>query len=134
ANDLGLTGAGQTIAIYALAFPRSSDLTSFWTTAGVAGVAANIQLVRVAGGPSAGTSSGNVEEATLDVEWASAMAPGATIRVYAADENDPVGDDELIQQVLADLPTQPTLHQLTISFGADESTSDRDYIAIEAQY
>ena len=134
AANLGLSGAGQTIAIYALAAPRASDLTAFWTAAGVAASAANIQTVNVAGGPAANTSSGSVEEATLDVQWASALAPGAVIRVYAANENDPVSDDELIQQILADLPTQPTLHQLTISFGADESTSDRDYIAIEAQY
>src|ERR1035437_398882 len=94
----------------------------------------SIQKINVAGGPPSTTSSGSLEEATLDVEWASALAPGAMIRIYAASETDPVGDDELIQQVLADLPTQPTLHQLTISFGSDESTSDRDYIAIEAQY
>ena len=131
---LGLTGAGQTIAVYALGIPRASDLTAFWAATGVAASASNIQTVKVAGGPPANTSSGSIEEATLDVQWASAMAPGAVIRIYAADENDPVGDDELIQQVLADLPTQPTLHQLTISYGADESTSDRDYIAIEAQY
>ena len=134
ANTLGLTGVGQTIAVYALAFPRPTDLTSFWTTTGVAASMANIQNVKVSGGPGANTSTGSIQEATLDVEWASALAPGAVIRVYAADENDPVSDDELIQQILADLPTQPTLHQLTISFGADESTSARDYIAIEAQY
>ena len=134
AANLNVTGSGQTIAIYALAFPRTSDLVSFWQTTGVPASAANIQNVNVAGGPLASPTAGYVEEATLDVEWASALAPGAVIRIYAASENDPVGDDELIQEILADLPAQPSLHQLTISFGADESTSDRDYIAIEAQY
>ena len=39
-----------------------------------------------------------------------------------------------VELVLADLPGQPGLHQLSISYGADEGSSDRDYIAIEAQY
>ncbi|HVU35372.1 MAG TPA: protease pro-enzyme activation domain-containing protein [Opitutaceae bacterium] len=134
ATGLGLTGAGQTIAVYALAVPSTSDLTTFWSNAGVAATAANIQTINVAGGPASNTSAGSVEEATLDVEWASALAPGAAIRVYAASEIDPVADDELIQQILADLPSNPSLHQLTISFGLDENGADRDYIAIEAQY
>ncbi len=134
ASTLSQTGAGQTIAIYAVAFPKTSDLASFWATAGVGASLANIQYINVAGGPASNPSSGGIEEATLDVEWASGLAPGAFIRVYAASENDPVGDDELIQQILADLPTQPTLHQLTISFSLDENAADRDYVAIEAQY
>jgi sugar lactone lactonase YvrE len=134
AASLTQTGAGQTIAIYALGFPKATDLTTFWTTTGVAASLTNIQQVNVAGGPATNTSAGSLQEATLDVQWASALAPGATIRIYAASETDPVGDDELIQQILADLPTQPTLHQLSISFGLDENAADRDYIAIEAQY
>ena len=134
ANTLSQTGAGQTIAVYAAAFPKTSDLTAFWATTGVAGSLANIQFINVAGGPASAPSTGALQEATLDVEWASGLAPGAVIRVYAASENDPVADDELIQEVLADLPTQPGLHQLTISFGTDENAVDRDYIAIEAQY
>ncbi len=134
AGSLTQTGAGQTIAIYALGFPKTTDLTTFWTTTGVAASLTNIQQVNVAGGPATNTSAGSLQEATLDVQWASALAPGATIRIYAASETDPVGDDELIQQILADLPTQPTLHQLSISFGLDENAADRDYIAIEAQY
>ncbi len=135
ASALTQTGAGQTIAVYALGYPLASDLTSFWATTGATASPSNIQQINVAGGPkSTTTSAGSIEEATLDVEWASALAPGAVIRIYAASETDPVADDELIQQVLADLPTQPTLHQLSISYGSDETTSDRDYIAIEAQY
>ncbi len=134
ANTLTQTGTGQTIAIYALGFPKTTDLTTFWNTTGVPASLANIQQVTVGVGPGSTTSSGSLEEATLDVQWASALAPGAVIRIYAASETDPVGDDELIQQVLADLPTHPTLHQLSISFGLDESAADRDYIAIEAQY
>ena len=134
ADTLGLTGTGQTIAIYALAFPATSDLSTFWSTVGVAASTSRVQNVKVAGGPLASPTQGYIDEASLDVEWAAALAPGATIRIYAANENDPVGDDELIQQLLADLPSQPSLHQLTISYRTDEGSSDVDYIAIEAQY
>lgn len=134
ANSLGLNGSGQTIAVYAVAVPTNSDLTTFWNTTGAGASLSNIETVNVAGGPATNTSTTSLQEATLDVEWSSAMAPGAKIRVYAANENDPVADDELIQEILADLPTHPTLHQLSISFGIEESSADRDYIAIEAQY
>lgn len=134
AAGLNLTGQGQTIAVYAFAYPSTSDLTTFWNTTATPAVSANIQQVNVAGGPATTPTSDYVEEATLDVEWASALAPAANVRIYAANENDPVADDELIQQVLADLSSNPGLHQLTISFGLDENGADRDYIAIEAQY
>jgi sugar lactone lactonase YvrE len=131
---LKLDGRGQTIAVYALGFPKIEDLATFWSTTGVPATRGNVEFINVAGGPASTTTSTSLQEATLDVEWASGMAPGAVIRVYGANENDPVGDTELIQQVLADLPSVPSLHQLTISYGMDESAADRDYIAIEAQY
>lgn len=132
-DSLNLDGTGQTIAIYSFGYPNNNDMLSFWTLAGMTHSFSSIDHVDVAGGPTA-PSIGPLAEATLDVQWVSALAPGARIRIYAADENDPVGDDELIQQVLADLPSQPGLHQFTISYGLDESVADRDYVAIEAQY
>ncbi|MFI5336137.1 MAG: protease pro-enzyme activation domain-containing protein [Opitutales bacterium] len=134
AAGLNLTGSGQTIAIYALAFPSASDLTSFWQQTGVAQTVANVQNVGVAGGPASSPSTGNLQEATLDVEWAGALAPGATIRVYAANENDPAGNDEILQQIHADLSTHPTMHQLCICIGGSEDQIDLDYLIIEAQY
>jgi len=134
ANSLSATGAGQTIAIYAFAVPQSSDLTNFWSTAGVSQSLANIQTVNVAGGPASSPSSGYVQEATLDVEWSSSLAPGAIIRVYAASESDPANNDEILQQVYADLPTQPNLHTLSICIGGEELEVEHDYLIIEAQY
>jgi kumamolisin len=75
-----------------------------------------------------------VEEATLDVEWASALAPGAKIRIYGANENDPAENDEILQQVYADLPSQPSLHVLNICIGGNELDVPKDYLIIEAQY
>jgi kumamolisin len=134
ANGLSATGAGQTIAIYAFATPLESDLTTFWSTAGVAQSTGNIQTVDVAGGPASPPSTEFLEEATLDVEWSSSLAPGATIRIYAANENDPADNDEILQQVYADLPGQPNLHTLSICIGGEELEVEHDYLIIEAQY
>jgi sugar lactone lactonase YvrE len=133
ANGLTQTGAGQTIAFYELAFPSNTDLSSFWSQSGVSQSTSNVQTVKIAGGPTA-PSSGTSEESTLDVEWAGALAPGATLRIYGANENDPAENDEILQQVFADLPSQPNLHQLCICIGGNELEIERDYLVIEAQY
>lgn len=134
ANGLSQTGTGQTIAIYALGYPENSDLQEFWQAAGVTQSVNNIEKVDVAGGPAASPSAGVLQEASLDTEWTSALAPGATIRIYAANENDPGENDEILQQVYADLPSQPSIHQLCICIGGNEAEVERDYLIIEAQY
>jgi len=135
ATGLNATGAGQTIAIYAFAFPSQADLTTFWSAAGVTTQSAgNIQHVSVAGGPDSAPSDNSAEEAALDVEWASALAPGATIRVYGASETDPAENDEILQQVYADIPSQPNMRVLSISIGGNELDVPKDYLVIEAQY
>lgn len=134
ATSLGVDGTGQTIAIYALAFPQNSDLTSFWALADVTDTIANITMVSVAGGPSSSSDSSTIDEVTLDTEWVSALAPKAAIRIYGANENDPGENDEILQQVYADLPTYPAMHQLCICIGGNELEVERDYLIIEAQY
>ena len=134
ANGLGVTGSGQTIALYELAFPSNADLGTFWSVAGITHSLTTVQMINVAGGPAASPSTENAEESTLDAEWASALAPGAKIRIYAANENDPAGNDEILQQVYADLPTNPGMHQMAICIGSDELEIDSDYLIIEAQY
>ena len=135
ATNLGVTGAGQTIAIYALAFPQQSDITQFWTAAGITSQsAANIVQVPVAGGPASSPDQNLVDEVALDVEWASALAPGAKIRIYGANANDPAENDEILQQVYADLQTQPSLHVLNICIGGNERDVPKDYLILEAQY
>jgi len=134
ADGLSVTGSGQTIAIYALAFPQTSDLTAFWTTAGVTQSLSNVTMVNVGAGPSSSPSIPTQEEAALDVEWASSLAPGAKIRVYGASEDDPAENDEILQQVYADLPSQPSLRILSISIGGNELDVPKDYLVIEAQY
>ncbi len=133
ATGLGLTGRGQTIAILGGAFPATNDLTDFWQAANVSVAQSQIQLVPVDGGPTK-PSQDALTEVALDVEWASALAPGATIRVYSFSETDATGYDAVYQQVYADLSTQPGLHQFSISFGFGETDLDHDYVLIVAQY
>src|SRR5580658_4627100 len=134
ATGLSFTGAGQTIAIYALAFPATGDLTAFWSSAGVSQSISNVQMISVAGGPASSPDENSIDEVALDVEWAGALAPGAAIRVYGANENDPAENDEILQQVYADLPSNPGMHVLSISIGGNELDVPRDYLVIEAQY
>jgi kumamolisin len=134
ADGLSQTGSGQTIAVYALAYPADSDLTAFWSAAGVSDTTSNIQMVDVAGGPGSSPSTTELDEASLDVEWASSLAPGAAFRVYGANALDPGENDEILQQVAADLPSNPTMHILCICIGGNELEVEKDYLVIEAQY
>jgi len=134
ANGLNVTGAGQTIAIYGLAYPLNSDLTAFWSEAGVSQSLSNVTTVDVAGGPGSSPSSSSVEEAALDAEWASSLAPGVKLRIYGADETDPAENDEVLQQVYADLPSQPGMSVFSISIGGNELDVPPDYLVLEAQY
>jgi hypothetical protein len=133
ATGLSETGAGQTIAIYAFAFPVPNDLTMFWSEAQVTQSLGNIQNITVGAGPDS-PSSDSLDEVSLDVEWASSLAPGATIRIYGASATDPAENDEIFQQVYADLPSQPNMHVLSVSIGGNELDVPKDYLILEAQY
>ena len=91
-------------------------------------------MINVDGGPASPADSESLAEVTLDVEWSSALAPGATIRIYGCNVDDAAGFDKIFQQVYSDLTTQPGMHQFSISFGENESLYDRDYLTIEAQF
>src|SRR5205814_2978874 len=80
ADALTATGTGQKIGIVIDTFPLDSDLTSFWAQSGVTNSLSNIEKVQVVSGTMPGPSG----EETLDVEWASGIAPGAKVRVYAS--------------------------------------------------
>ncbi len=134
ATGVSETGAGQTIAIYAVAYPAMADLTAFWSAAGASQSVNNVALIDVAGGPGNSPDPNAVDEVALDVEWAGGLAPGAALRVYGANENDPAENDEILQQVYADLPSNPNMHVLSISIGGNEYDVARDYLIIESQY
>src|SRR5207247_9575085 len=60
-------------------------------------------------------------EETLDVEWSSGIARGATIRVYASGSLQFVDLDRALDRIIADLPTHPGMRQLSISLGLGET-------------
>jgi kumamolisin len=79
-----LDGTGQTIAIIMDSAPVMSDLTTFWSDAGISSNAAtNYTLVNVGGGPTAPNQTNDYGEVILDTEWSTGIAPGAALRMYA---------------------------------------------------
>jgi kumamolisin len=117
ADSLNLTGKEQTIAILIDTFPLDSDLTQFWQQAAVPASLQRIEKINVKGGalpPPEG-------EETLDVEWSSGIAPDASIRIYATGSLSFVDLDRALDRILADLPSEPGMRQLSISLGLGET-------------
>ncbi len=79
----GLDGSDQTVAVIMAATVQAGDLTEFWQLAGINDNLGNYVQVSVNGGPTPDSQATNADEAALDVEWASGIAPGAQIRLYA---------------------------------------------------
>jgi subtilase family serine protease len=73
-------------------------------------------------------------EATLDVEWSSGMAPGAKVRIYATTDLDFPHLDQAYQRIINDLPSQPTLHQVSLSYGLGETYESATQMDTDAQY
>jgi kumamolisin len=117
-GNTGLTGAGQTIVVAGGAKVDPADLTAFWAACGMPTTLA--QFTENDPAPAAlitGSSPSALdaeEENTMDIEWASAMAPGAKILYISS--LDPA-------QILAVLTTlnDPTVHQITESGALSEA-------------
>jgi hypothetical protein len=76
----GNTGAGTTIAIVGRSNINLSDVSSFRS---YAGLPVNQPAV-ILDGANPGLISGDQDEATLDVEWSGAVAPGAAVKFVVA--------------------------------------------------
>ena len=117
AGGLTVDGTGQTIAILIDTVPKTSDITAFWKANDLKTKASRIKKINVSGaalGPPEG-------EETLDVAWSSGIAPGAKIRVYASGSLSFVALDRALDRIIADLPRNPGLRQLSISLGLGET-------------
>src|SRR6202043_2805398 len=117
ASGLGVNGSGQKIAIIIDTFPAPSDLTSFWQGNAIAQSLNNIEEVQVVSGTLPSPSG----EETLDVEWSSGMASGAKVRVYATTDLAFNHLDQAYQEIINELPSQPELHQISLSYGLGET-------------
>ncbi len=122
-----LTGSGQTIAIIGDAVPANSDLTTFWSQCGISQSLSNITIVNVSGGPR-NSATGNKFEVSMDVEWSSGVAPGAKVRLYATPfPLDSAGEAAALTQLLNDLATDTSIHQVSESYGGIEDASVTQY-------
>ena len=110
----GVTGAGTTIAVYELGPYNPSDVNTFLSCYGLHTA---ITTTPVDGGATGGFSN----EATMDVEEAAGLAPGATINVYAGPNNG-TGPTDIYQQI-ADANTAAIV---TTSWGTCESDPNGD--------
>ena len=117
ANGLGVTGQGQTIAILIDTFPSDADLTAFWSRNSMPVTLTHIEKVNVPGTALPAPSG----EETLDVSWASGIAPGAQVRIYATGSLSFVAIDRALDRIIGDLPSHPGMRQLSISLGLGET-------------
>ncbi|AGY58758.1 S53 family peptidase [Gloeobacter kilaueensis] len=129
-TGLGLNGSGQTIAILIDVAPQNSDLTTFWTNSGIPGSLTNITAVQGANPRRKDKPSG---EETLDTEMTSGVAPAAKIRLYLSGTLSFSNLDKALQKLIAELPSQPTLHQLTISLGSCEASNSSSQLQTDSQ-
>ena len=130
AATLGVNGSGQKIGIVIDTFPAASDLTAFWQGNAVAQSLNNIEEVQVVSGPLPSPTG----EETLDVEWSSGMASGAKVRVYATTDLALVHLDQAYQAIINELPSQPALHQISLSYGLGETYMPAAEMETDDQY
>ncbi len=104
----GVTGSGTRIAIIdAYGDPSiSSDLSSFDSIAGLPSTTVNIYYPD---GVPRGSVSGWAIETALDVEWAHAIAPGATIDLVIGQDNSLQHLYDAVRYVANNLPQEYTL-------------------------
>ena len=116
-ESLGLTGAGQTIAILIDTFPADADLKKFWKVNRLPETLNRIEKINVQGG----TLPAMEGEETLDAQWTSGIAPDAKVRIYASGSLSFVDLDLALDQIIADMASEPGMRQLSISLGLGET-------------
>jgi kumamolisin len=130
ADGLSQTGAGQKIGIVIDTFPATSDLTTFWSDCGISQSLGNIEFIQVVSGTLPAPSG----EETLDVEWSSAIASGAKVRVYATTDLSLVHIDQAYARIVSDLPSQPALHEVSLSYGLGETYTTASQVQTDDNY
>ena len=129
-SSLRGNGTGQKIGIVIDTFPAASDLTAFWEGNAIAQSLNNIEEIQVVSGTLPRPSG----EESLDVEWSSGMAPGAKVRIYATTNFGFNHIDQAYQAIINDLPSQPELHQISLSYGLGETYESTAQMETDDQY
>jgi kumamolisin len=117
ADGLGWDGTGETIVILGASVPDPNDLVTFWNKCGLPTTLSQFSVFDPLGRTQAQIDpfDYNRSENTKDIEWASAMAPGAKIILY-----DGIDPEAVCAWVLGQLPTNPSIHQISVSYGLPE--------------
>jgi len=123
----GLTGTGQTVALFECADYFPSDIATYLQLAKLPSVP--LTNVLVGGGPAAPAAGDGVNvEVALDIEMAICMAPGLSkIIVYEGTNDTPVADAE----ILTTIATQNAAKQISSSWVI---TDDPVYATIYTQF
>ena len=117
---VGLTGAGQTIALIELGGgAKRRDLRSYFGQLGIQNPM--VRFISIGSGSNSpdGNPDGDDAEVMLDIEVAAAVAPGANIVVYFA-PNTNRGFYRAIKAAVHDTRNNPSI--ISISWGGPEST------------
>jgi kumamolisin len=127
-----VTGAGQSIAIVIDTYPLQSDLEAFWQNTSVNQSFSNIVETQVV----TGTLPAPSGEETLDVEWASSMAPAAKVRVYATKDLEFTDLDAAYAKIYSDLTANPSLgiNQMSMSYGLGETYAASSQVQTDNQF
>jgi kumamolisin len=110
------TGSGQTIAILIDTFPNDADTQAFWQANNLPADLSRVTKINVSGATLPQISG----EESLDVQWSSGIAPGASVHVYASGGLDFVSLDAGIDRIIEDASTTPSLRQMSMSLGLGE--------------
>ena len=129
ANGLS-TGTGTTTAIVIDTFPKTSDLTTFWSTAGVSQSLSNITLIQAVSGKLPALSG----EESLDTQYSSSMGASSKVRVYASQSLSDANLDTTFQRVISDLQSGVKITQVSISLGECETDESTGELSTDDQY
>jgi large repetitive protein len=111
----GANGSGQTIAIVARSNVELTDVTTFRS---IFGLPPNNPTIIIDGADPGFTFSGDAVEASLDVEWAGAVAPNAAIDLVISASTATTDGVDLSSAYIIDNNLAPIM---TVSFGECES-------------
>jgi kumamolisin len=126
------TGGGQTIALLTDTLPDPADVESFWASCNLRDTAGRLSLINVA--LDGEKLPSDATEATLDSEWAGAVASGAKIRVYAVGSFIRAGGWTKVvrglDRIYSDARSDSTLRVVSMSFGAGEQDLHSDEVTL----
>lgn len=111
----GKQGAGQSIAIVAESNIAKSDIDAFRASFGLP--ATNLNVTVIGPDPGLDVLDGTESEADLDVEWAGAIAPAATINLLVAGSTNTAAGIQIAAEYAVDNNLSPVLD---VSYGACE--------------